>query len=65
MVLLSVLSNILVSLEPFTRGHRDMFSEEVMAPFLDGVDVQSDEDRVKVRAFEYRRDENRKAFELS
>lgn len=48
MVLLSVLSNILVSLEPFTRGHRDLFADEVLAPFLDGVQIKSDEDRIKV-----------------
>ncbi|KAK2151646.1 hypothetical protein LSH36_356g06008 [Paralvinella palmiformis] len=47
MVLLSVLSNILVSLEPYTRGHRELFSEEVLAPFIDGVEVKSDEDRIK------------------
>lgn len=47
MVLLSVLSNILVSLEPFTRGHREMFHEDLLAPFLEGVDVKTDEQRMK------------------
>jgi len=47
MVLLSVLSNILVSLEPFTRGHRELFSDDALAPFLDGVTVSSDEQRIQ------------------
>lgn len=46
MVLLSVLSNILVSLDPFTRGHRDILSEELLTPFLEGVDVKTDEQRL-------------------
>ncbi|CAH1782884.1 unnamed protein product [Owenia fusiformis] len=47
MVLLSVLSNILASLEPFTRGHREIFSDDVLAPFLDGASVRSDEQRMQ------------------
>ena len=47
MVLLSVLSNILVSLEPFTRGHRELFHEEVLVPYLEGVAVKTDEQRLQ------------------
>ena len=47
MVLLSVLSNILVSLEPFTRGHREMYHEDIIIPFLDGVEVRTDEQRLQ------------------
>ncbi|KAL5021112.1 hypothetical protein ScPMuIL_000267 [Solemya velum] len=47
MVLLSVLSNILASLEPYTRGHREVFSEEVLAPFLEGLVIKSDEQRMQ------------------
>lgn len=47
MVLLSVLSNILVSLEPFTRGHRELFAEELMSPLLEGTSIKTDEDRMK------------------
>ena len=46
MVLLSVLSNILASLEPFVRGHRDIFSEEMLAPFMSDVAIKSDEERI-------------------
>lgn len=46
MVLLSVLSNILASLEPFVRGHRDIFTDDVLNQFLHGVKVKSDEDRI-------------------
>ncbi|XP_033102810.1 cilia- and flagella-associated protein 206-like [Anneissia japonica] len=48
MVLLSVLSNILASLEPFTKGHREVFTDEMLAPFLTEIDVLTDEDRVKM-----------------
>ncbi|KAK6178134.1 hypothetical protein SNE40_012955 [Patella caerulea] len=47
MVLLSVLSNILASLEPFTRGHRDIFGDDVLGQYLSGAHVKSDEERVK------------------
>ncbi|XP_066277480.1 cilia- and flagella-associated protein 206-like [Branchiostoma lanceolatum] len=47
MVLLSVLSNILASLEPFTKTHREMFTEEVLAPFLGDVEVRGDEQRIR------------------
>ncbi|KAL3864488.1 hypothetical protein ACJMK2_006167, partial [Sinanodonta woodiana] len=47
MVLLSVLSNILASLEPFTRGHRELFNDDVLAPFLEGVEVKTDEQRIQ------------------
>lgn len=46
MVLLSVLSNILVSLEPFARGHREMLTDEVLEQFLDGAEVKTDQDRL-------------------
>ncbi|XP_069140239.1 cilia- and flagella-associated protein 206-like [Argopecten irradians] len=46
MVLLSVLSNILASLEPFSRGHRELFSDEVLAPFLEGAVIKTDEQRM-------------------
>ena len=47
MVLLSVLSNILASLEPFTRGHRELFSDDVLAPYLGGLVVKTDEQRIQ------------------
>ncbi|KAH3708597.1 cilia- and flagella-associated protein 206-like [Dreissena polymorpha] len=47
MVLLSVLSNILASLDPFTRGHRELFNDEVLMPFLTGVSIKSDEQRIQ------------------
>ncbi|XP_063433973.1 cilia- and flagella-associated protein 206-like [Mytilus trossulus] len=47
MVLLSVLSNILASLEPFTRGHRELFTDEILTPFLDGAIIKSDEQRIQ------------------
>ncbi|XP_052772365.1 cilia- and flagella-associated protein 206-like isoform X2 [Mya arenaria] len=47
MVLLSVLSNILASLDPFTRGHRELFNDEVLMPFLTGVNIRSDEQRIQ------------------
>ncbi|OWF55043.1 cilia- and flagella-associated protein 206-like [Mizuhopecten yessoensis] len=47
MVLLSVLSNILASLEPFSRGHRELFSDEVLAPFLEGAPIKTDEQRLQ------------------
>lgn len=46
MVLLSVLSNILASLDPFTRGHRELFNDDVLIPFLEGVNIKSDEQRI-------------------
>lgn len=47
MVLLSVLSNILASLDPFTRGHRELFNDDVLIPFLDGVNIKTDEQRIQ------------------
>lgn len=46
MVLLSVLSNILASLEPFTRGHRELFTDEILNPFLEGATIKTDEQRI-------------------
>ncbi|KAL8560336.1 hypothetical protein ACOMHN_006067 [Nucella lapillus] len=50
MVLLSVLSNILASLEPFTRGHKELFSEDVLTPNLEGLTVVTDEERIQATA---------------
>ncbi|XP_063435731.1 cilia- and flagella-associated protein 206-like [Mytilus trossulus] len=47
MVLLSVLSNILASLEPFTRGHRELLTDMILTPFLDGAIIESDEQRIQ------------------
>ncbi|XP_005101930.1 cilia- and flagella-associated protein 206 [Aplysia californica] len=47
MVLLSVLSNILASLEPFTRGHRELFSDDVLVPYLEGLSVKTDKERIE------------------
>lgn len=47
MVLLSVLSNILVSLEPYTRGHRAMFAEDFLQVRLANVKVYTDEARLE------------------
>ncbi|XP_070540608.1 cilia- and flagella-associated protein 206-like [Ptychodera flava] len=47
MVLLSVLSNILASLEPFTKGHREVFTDEMLQPFMEDVYIQTDEQRIK------------------
>ncbi|XP_067658072.1 cilia- and flagella-associated protein 206-like [Haliotis asinina] len=47
MVLLSVLSNILASLEPFTRGHKELFSDEILSPYLENLTILSDEERIK------------------
>ncbi|CAK8690676.1 cilia- and flagella-associated protein 206-like [Clavelina lepadiformis] len=46
MVLLSVLSNILASIEPFTRTQRDLFPEELLTPHLEDVVVKTDEQRI-------------------
>nr|KAG5708354.1 hypothetical protein BaRGS_034385 [Batillaria attramentaria] len=47
MVLLSVLSNILASLEPFTRGHKELFTDELLNPYImDGMVVLTDEERI-------------------
>ncbi|CAG2233873.1 Cilia- and flagella-associated protein 206 [Mytilus edulis] len=43
----SVLINILASLEPFTRGHRELFTDEILTPFLDGAIIKSDEQRIQ------------------
>lgn len=47
MVLLSVLSNILASLDQFTRTHKEMFPDELMMPFIEKLKVKSDEERMK------------------
>ncbi|XP_063717378.1 cilia- and flagella-associated protein 206-like [Symsagittifera roscoffensis] len=47
MVLLSVLSNIMNSLEPFTQNHREIFTEEILSPLVDLNEVKSDEQRQK------------------
>ncbi|PVD30240.1 hypothetical protein C0Q70_09502 [Pomacea canaliculata] len=54
MVLLSVLSNILASLEPFTRGHSELFSDEVLQPYLQNLNILTDDDRTKPVAPEER-----------
>ena len=46
MVLLSVLSNILASLEPFIKCHQEIFSAEMLAPFMSDVKVKTDEERI-------------------
>ncbi|XP_041370206.1 cilia- and flagella-associated protein 206-like [Gigantopelta aegis] len=46
MVLLSVLSNILASLEPFSRGHKEMFTEDILSPHLEGEVTKTDEQRI-------------------
>ncbi|GFR85704.1 cilia- and flagella-associated protein 206 [Elysia marginata] len=48
MVLLSVLSNILASLEPFTRGHKELFSDDVLN--IEGLTVKTDEERIQETA---------------
>ncbi|KAK7110859.1 cilia- and flagella-associated protein 206-like [Littorina saxatilis] len=51
MVLLSVLSNILASLEPFTRGHKELFSDDVLNPYLlAGLEIVTDEERIQATA---------------
>ncbi|KAH9503218.1 hypothetical protein Btru_068495 [Bulinus truncatus] len=47
MVLLSVLSNILASLEPFTRGHKEQLNDELINPYLEGLVVKTDEMRIQ------------------
>lgn len=46
MVLLSVLSNILASLEPFTKIHREVLTEEVLQPYIDGLEIRTDDQRL-------------------
>lgn len=48
MVLLSVLSNILASLEPFTRCHRGLFTDEIVSPYLMGVTIYTDEEHIQM-----------------
>lgn len=48
MVLLSVLSNILASLEPFTKIHREVLTEEVLQPYIDGLEIRTDDQRLAV-----------------
>lgn len=47
MVLLSVLSNILASIEPFTRTQRELFPEDILLPHLEGMEVKNDEQRIQ------------------
>lgn len=47
MVLLSVLSNILASLEPFTKVHKEEFTEEVLQPYLEGIEIKTDDQRLE------------------
>lgn len=47
MVLLSVLSNILASIEPFTRTQRELFPDEIIQPHLENMEVKSDEQRIR------------------
>ncbi|XP_039266098.1 cilia- and flagella-associated protein 206-like [Styela clava] len=47
MVLLSVLSNILASIEPFTRTQRELFPDDVLSPHLQNVAIKSDEQRIQ------------------
>jgi len=46
MVLLSVLSNILASMDQFTRTHQELLPEELLAPYVDLVTVKTDEQRM-------------------
>ncbi|KAL9982740.1 hypothetical protein ACROYT_G004830 [Oculina patagonica] len=46
MVLLSVLSNILASLEPFTKIHKEVFTEDVLQPYTDGLVIRKDDQRL-------------------
>lgn len=47
MVLLSVLSNILASIEPFTRTQRELFPDDILSPHLQNVVVKTDEQRIQ------------------
>ncbi|KAK2176817.1 hypothetical protein NP493_637g01014 [Ridgeia piscesae] len=46
MVLLSVLSNILVSLEPFSRSHKMLFPDDVLQQHLENVEILTDQMRL-------------------
>jgi len=46
MVLLSVLSNILASLEPFTKIHKEVFTEDALQPYTDGLEIKTDDQRL-------------------
>ncbi|KAK2178046.1 hypothetical protein NP493_564g01015 [Ridgeia piscesae] len=46
MVLLSVLSNILVSLEPFSRSLKTLFPDSVLQPHLQNVEILTDQMRL-------------------
>lgn len=46
MVLLSVLSNILASMEPFIRTQKDLFPEDLIQPHLESIPVKTDEQRI-------------------
>lgn len=45
MVLLSVLSNVLTSLQPFSQSHKQLFPLEILGPHLELVTVKSQEQR--------------------
>ncbi|XP_057307857.1 cilia- and flagella-associated protein 206-like isoform X1 [Hydractinia symbiolongicarpus] len=47
MVLLSVLSNVLSSLDQFADVHNKLFSDEVLSTYLQGVTVKTDMDRMR------------------
>ncbi|BFY99039.1 hypothetical protein BsWGS_02079 [Bradybaena similaris] len=46
MVLLSVLSNIVASLDPFTNAQREIFNDDVLVSYLEDVTVKTDEERI-------------------
>lgn len=47
MVLLSVLSNILASIEPFTRTQKELFPDDILNPHLADIIVRTDEQRIQ------------------
>jgi len=46
MVLLSVLSNLLANLEQFTRTHKEVLPNELLAPYLDQLTIKTDSERM-------------------
>ncbi|KXJ25361.1 cilia- and flagella-associated protein 206 [Exaiptasia diaphana] len=46
MVLLSVLSNILASLEPFTKTHKELLNDEVLSPYTENLEIKTDDQRI-------------------
>ncbi|MBN3323131.1 CF206 protein, partial [Atractosteus spatula] len=46
MVLLSVLSNMVASLQPFLETQAQLLPDSLLAPLLEGLEVQSDEQRM-------------------